>query len=699
MASTAAISDNAKRSNYAGVVFFACATFTSAFLLFQVQPLIGKYILPWFGGTPAVWTTCMLVFQVLLFAGYAYAHFTTQCLSVRGQALLHLVLLALALSLLPITPDAAWKPEPANSPALRIILLTTCTVGLPYFLLSSTGPLLQRWFSRAYAGISPYRLYALSNVGSLLALLTYPIFFETNFTTSTQAWIWSAGFVVFAALCALCALFVARPVSENQGTAQPKPTSVDESETSSITSEQMGVWFILAMLPSVLLLAVTNQVCMDVAVIPFLWVIPLALYLISFILTFDAQGWYLRRFYLTSSLILVVLASILSASRPGVPFLAQIAIYFSTLFCCCMACHGELVRLRPGAKYLTHFYLTISAGGAVGGIFVGLFAPMLFSGFQELQIALLVFVLVNFALQQNMRNEKLAQSGSARPRMGKGVLVLGGVACVLVTQLGSNDGSLDIHRNFYGVLRIRENAVPGAIAPSRALVHGRIIHGIQFLDDNLRSTPTGYFARESGIGKLLSILPADRPCHVGIIGLGVGTLANYGRNGDRFRFYEINPDVIAMANEHFSCLSDSAAEITVVEGDARLVLESEPSQQFDVLVLDAFSGDAIPVHLLTQEAMRIYRQHLKPEGVLACHISNLHFDLRPVVAGLATEFNLNLKSYSSSANPRMAVNEALWALLASDSSQLPPTMERNPPAQKEPILWTDERSNLFEILQ
>ncbi len=473
----------------------------------------------------------------------------------------------------------------------------------------------------------------------------------------------------------------------------------NEATQPPIAAAQLGLWFILAMLPSVLLLAVTNQVCMDVAVIPFLWVIPLALYLVSFILTFDAQGWYARRFYLTGSLVLVVLTSILSASRPSVPFLAQISIYFSTLFCCCMACHGELVRLRPGTRYLTHFYLTISAGGAVGGLFVGILAPMLFSGFQELQLALLVFVLLNFALQQNMRAEAAGNIMVGRPRVGRAVMVLGGVACILVTQLGSIDGSLDIRRNFYGVLRIRDNAIAGAIAPSRALVHGRIIHGVQFLDEKLLSTPTAYFSHVSGIGKLLKNLPDGKPQHVGVIGLGIGTLANYARPEDRFRFYEINPDVISMANEHFTCLKNSRGAVTVIEGDARLVLDAEPDQRFDILVLDAFSGDAIPVHLLTAEAMQIYRRHLKPDGVLACHISNLHFDLRPVVAGLAKQHNLAQQTYSNRVDPRMAINEGLWVLLSPTESLLPPDCDRPTAKPRQPILWTDERSNLFEILR
>lgn len=681
-------------------LLYAVTIFLSAFLLFQVQPLLGKFILPWFGGSPAVWTTCMLVFQVLLFAGYAYAHAVTQYLTPGRQALLHAGLLLGACLLLPITPDASWKPTAHDSPVWRIILLTACSVGVPYFILSSTGPLVQGWFSRALPNASPYRLYALSNLGSLLALLSYPFVVEPAFATPTQAVLWSVLFGVFAVLCGLCARVMWQSQRQAAATTVPVVKSQAEAkDTPAPAGDLVGLWFGLAMLPSVLLLAMTNQVCLDVAVIPFLWVLPLALYLLTFILAFDATGWYSRKWYSLGACVAMGLTCVIMFQQPGGGLLWQLGVYFSALFCCCMVCHGELVRLKPDPKYLTQYYLTISAGGAAGGLAVGLLAPVIFTGYYELHLAFVGFALLYIAVKTREEQPRMAMGSRWIHRLGS-VGALCGVA-VLMTQLGSSEGAIAVARNFYGVLRVREVASFDTAQHRRELVHGRIVHGSQFLSPGKRHLPTTYYGRESGVGRLLSIHTRTN-LHVGVIGLGIGTLADYGRDGDRFRFYEINPDVITLAQRHFTCLSDCPGEVAIIEGDARLVLEHETPQDFDVLVLDAFSGDAIPVHLLTKEAWQVYLKHLKSNGVLACHISNLHFDLRPVLTGLAEEFQWSQRIVISSANPELGTQTAFWCLMAADGNAIDKYLGTSASQEQssiKSILWTDDRSNLFEVLR
>jgi len=683
------------RSERGLAVAYAATIFLSAFLLFQVQPLLGKYILPWFGGSPAVWTTCMLVFQVLLFAGYAYAHVTTQYLSPRHQGYLHVLLLVTALLTLPITPDPGWKPTNSDWPALKIILLTMCSVGLPYFILSSTGPLVQGWFSRTHQGQSPYRLYSLSNVGSLLALVSYPFLVETSFSTATQSVLWSLLFALFALLCSASAIATWNRAHAVSGACA---TSVADVTADRPTWGLTGIWFGLAMTPSVMLLATTNQVCLDVAVIPFLWVLPLALYLLTFILCFDSDRWYSRRPYSLASAVLLFGAMLLSSKVTETSLVVQVVVYFSAMFCCCMVCHGELVSLKPHPHYLTFYFLTISAGGAAGGLFVGLLAPVLFVSYYELQTGIVAFAMLYMCLRCREDKFELPLPRWAQPLFVP-LAMIGAVA--LISQFGRHaEGSVAVSRNFYGVLKVEQ--LPNRL-PEQDLIrlaHGHIEHGSQFVAPAKRRVPTAYYSEAAGVGHLMRTLRPDQPRHVGIVGLGVGTLTSYGRSIDRFRLYEINPDVIVMAQEHFSFLKDCRAEQTLVTGDARLALEFEPPQQFDILVLDAFSGDAIPVHLLTREAMRTYLTHLKSDGVLACHISNLHFDLRPVVLGLAQEFGLSCQIRISEANPETASFKAVWALLARNPDVLQNSVGVVPQEtiKRKPIVWTDDRSNLFEVL-
>jgi SAM-dependent methyltransferase len=679
-------------------VLYAVTIFLSAFLLFQVQPILGKFILPWFGGSPAVWTTCMLVYQVLLFAGYAYAHATTQCLPARQQALLHIALLVVACCLLPIYPDAAWKPGPNDAPAWRVISLTLCTVGVPYFLLSSTGPLVQSWFSRKLPHASPFRLYALSNLGSLIALVSYPFVVEPTLGTPSQALIWSILFGIFALLCAGCAGTMWNMPGRSGVIADTVVTN-ETREISKPSTDTVILWFCLAMVPSVFLLAVTNQVCQDVAVIPFLWVVPLALYLLTFILAFDATGWYSRRWYPLAAAIAAGGTCWLLANQSSLSFVYQLLVYFSTLFACCMVCHCELVNLKPDPRFLTKYYLIISAGGAAGGLFVALVAPLIFTGYYELQLVIVAFVLVYLGVRTN--ESRLLSSSTfrwGRYAISLGVLI--GVA-VLLSKLDYADGSIALKRNFYGVLRVRDNQLEDPEKHGINLVHGRILHGFQYSAPNRRKIPTTYYAETSGVGQVLKSGSPDKPRRIGMIGLGIGTLASYGRAGDQLRFYEINPDVIDFAERYFSYLKDCPANVAIVLGDARLVLEHEESQAFDVLVIDAFSGDAIPVHLLTKEAWQIYLRHLKPDGIIACHISNNHFDLLPVVNGFADEFHLALQFVSNGDNYERKTTSSKWCLLARDESTLQravdqKSLEKIPPKK---IHWSDDWNNLMEVLR
>jgi len=672
-------------------MMFALTTFLSAFLLFQVQPLLSKAILPWFGGSPAVWTVCMLFFQVTLFAGYLYAHLTTRHLSQSGQAALHVVLLLVATLIGPITPAASWKPGSADDPTMHILKLLTVCVGLPYFLLSATGPLLQAWFARIRPGLLPYRLYALSNAGSLLALLSYPFAFEPAYDIARQGQLWSWGFITFAVCCAMCAATNARSKSS---VAMPETSAAELPEVPATpTRADWPMWIALPMTACVLLIAATNQICQEVAVIPFLWVVPLALYLLSFILTFESRRWY-RRSWFYSGLLLCALASVWLMLKGGqVPIMRQLAANFGLLFFGCMVCHGELVKLKPHPRHLTSFYMCLSAGGALGGMFVGLLAPRLFTGYFEWHLA----ILVTCVLPADVMIRDFGSTLSRR-RLLCGGTVLVAVFAMLSIGLGKHlkattEFSADATRNFFGVLKIEidDKAVK--------MKHGGVLHGMQWRDPAKRRIATTYYAETSGVGMILKPFRPDRPIKVGLVGLGAGTIAVYGRAGDHFRFYEINPDVQRLAQKYFSYLSDCPAKVEVVLGDARLQLEQELPQEYDVLVLDAFSGDGIPVHLLTSEAFDIYQKQLQPNGVIAAHVSNRHIDLKPVLLAQAERLGQQMLTVIKHSDTAGAATSE-WVLLSRDAS----LFSRKELAKHKfasggrKILWTDDRSDLMAIL-
>jgi tetratricopeptide (TPR) repeat protein len=675
---------------------FGLAVFLGAFLLFQVQPLMGKFILPWFGGAPAVWTSCMVVFQALLLAGYAYAHLAAKC-RLRTQVILHLVIVALALVSLPITPSPDWKPATTSDPTARIILLLTVSLGLPFFALSATAPLLQQWFSRSTPASSPYRLYALSNAGSLLALLTYPVLFEPRLTRVEQATLWSAGLAFYAIACALCGWKVWKAPE----TTGPAATQSDEQAPNWVNRV---LWVLLPACASILLLAVTNKLCQDVAVVAFLWVLPLAVYLLSFIICFERQAWYKREVFgpaLLLSLLLIggMLSGVFDFSIP-----VQIATYLAGLFVICMVCHGELYRLRPHPSRLTAFYLSVAAGGALGGIFVALGAPAMFPDYFELQwgLVLCVGLFVWVSLRQTGETE------TRRWRIGAlagGTLVLAGL-CAMYYAEAVHYAPLRAYRtrNFYGVLNVFAYNYREAERSQMELMHGKVVHGMQFTHPGRVQEPTLYFTSGSGIGRVLRT-PHSGKRNIGVVGLGVGTLTTYLEPGERMRFYEINPQVEHVARNFFQYLKMARGEVQVVLGDARLAMETESPQNFDVLVLDAFNSDAIPVHLLTAEAFQVYGRHLRTNGVLAIHVSNASVNLEPVVFNLARKFGYEAEVIEHRGSPETPwVLPSTWVVLARDPRFLKaPAMaqgSRPPvPASFEVPLWTDDFSGLAPVLR
>lgn len=681
------------------MLFFAATIFLSAFLLFQVQPLIAKVILPWFGGTASVWATCMVFFQTVLLLGYLYAHGLTARLKARQQVLVHSVLLALAVLTLPILPGVAWKPADAAHPTARILLLLAVTVGLPYLLLSSTGPLLQAWFVRWRPGASPYRLFALSNLGSMLGLLTYPPLVEPFLALRWQGWTWSAGFITFAGVCAATAWRSLR--SEGVAAAEEYPDAADEAPG----VRRHAGWALLSMGPSMLLLSLTNHLTQDVASIPFLWVLPLALYLLSFILCFDADGWYRRGWFLwLVGPALVLIAGLMSTEvteRPNLRLL--IPLYAAAFFVVCMTCHGELARLRPHPRRLTSYYLMISIGGALGGVMVAVVAPTVFNAYYELPLAIVLCgLLVVLVLVLDRGN--IVGGDWLSWRAIAMYVALAGLSGFLTRVMREHvRDNLTIQRNFYGELRVRQSGNPVEWESTRTLVHGTINHGEQYLNPQRRREAATYYCPSSGLGLALTSRPLGTPQHVGIVGLGTGTIAAFGRPGDVYRFYEINPLVQKIANSYFTYLSDSDALIEVALGDARLTLERESPQHFDVLAVDAFSSDAIPIHLLTLEAIQLYFKHLRPDGILAVHVSNRYLNLAPVLERAAIDLGKKVVVIETEESEEGKCFGTTWVLMGSEMGffSRPEVRKaaRAPNAANWLRAWTDDYSNLLQVLK
>jgi hypothetical protein len=695
-----------------------------------VEPLIARFILPWYGGSPEVWTVCMLFFQLLLLGGYAYAHASHRWLPVRRQVLLHFLLLAAALLLLPVTPSEHWIPVAGTSPTWRIFLLLVTCLGLPYFLLSATGPLAQAWSAQVNSAQSPYRLYALSNVGSILALLCFPLLVEPHLSRHAQVIAWSAGFGLFAAILFAYGCRVWQ--SAGQSSTVSVRETAKKARAAADASGHYRPWlcFGLPACASVLLLAVTNKICQDIAVVPFLWVVPLVLYLLSFVISFDHPRWYWRPLWVPL-LILAVgavawmmlgeslappteswLSLVAWALQKGryLPMFPAIGIYLLLLLTCGIVCHGEVYRLRPPVRRLTGYYLLISAGGALGGIFVAVVAPLIFKSYFELHCGIFAALLLIALAILGDRQITLP----TRSRVYVWALVMTallGVGSIFYRDAQATVlGAVELSRNFYGVIKVFESDESDPRLHRMNLRHGGTLHGVQYLASELRSRATTYYTPSSGVGLVMKNFPRQADRRVGLVGLGVGTLAVYGRTGDYFRFYEINEEMRRLAETRFTFLRDSAARIDIVLGDARLSLEREQDQHFDILVLDAFNSDSIPVHLLTREAFEIYCRHLQPDGVIAVHISNRSIDLEPVVQLLARQFGFSVARIdddpaetSEGGESSEGASSSNWILLSRNKAFMtsPPIVAAQSPLEQIPAgvrMWTDEDSSVWPLL-
>jgi hypothetical protein len=749
------------------MILYGITIVTSAFLLFLVQPIVAKQILPWFGGTAAVWTVCVVFFQSVLLAGYAYAHGLTRA-QPRTQARIHLALLLASLAALPIIASPAWKPSGDSDPTWRIAGLLAATIGLPYFLLSSTGPLIQRWFADddAMAGSRSrvYRLFALSNVGSLVGLLSYPFVVEPYAGLHAQSWGWSAGYACFAVACGACAWR-----AHGRETNVDRVSVADDAGAGTAPSlRDYAFWLTCASLGSMLLLALTNHITQNIASIPFLWVLPLGLYLLSFVVVFEGRagrGWYVRRWWLAPVMAALVAMSWAMTTHRGVLSIHYaLPIFCIGLFLACVFCHGEVARTRPAPRWLTQFYLCLAAGGTIGGLFVALLAPRLFDNYWETPLALVALCVLAWipaterreaTLQDGIIGVVLALIASLAIFLGGGgatfeaarallpgpestavtvaliavAVVVFAVAtwrrwpvAILATALICTSwyavryyrflsaDTLQASRNFYGALRVKESGT--GTERRRDLLHGLILHGDQYVEGDKRRVPTTYYGPGSGIAVALNRLRAeDEPIDVAMIGLGAGTLTAWGRTGDRYRIYEINPAIVDIARRDFTYLADSRATITIALGDARLSMERELADQsgqrsdvlaFDVIAVDAFSSDSIPVHLMTREALDVFMRHLKPDGIVAFHVSNRFLRLAPVVQQLAADAHAQaIDIVDEPDNDDYTSSE--WVLVTRNAVFANDAVVRQRRGPIEPIpglpIWTDQFNNLFKILK
>lgn len=679
---------------------YALTIALSAFLLFLIQPIIARQILPWFGGSAAVWTTCMVFFQLLLLFGYTYADWITRRLPLKRQVLIHTTLLVVSLAWLPLAVPEALKPVDASQPVGRILAMLATTIGLPYLMLATTGPLIQAWFARRYHGARVYRLYALSNIASMAALIGYPPLVEPNATGHQQLIGWSIGYGLFVAL-AIATAWLGKRADIGGGTTAWRPTPAALAADAGPSSRQQALWLILSALGSVLLLSITTQITQNIASIPFLWVLPLAIYLLSFILCFDGSGWYWRRVYpLLAAVACVALIIGLSyrfqngTIEHGILSLEiAVPLYAVGLFLCCMYLHGELVERKPAPAHLTSFYLMVALGGALGGLLVGVAAPLLMNWYWELPIALIVVASLVALLASNWTVRIV------------GLLAAFGCAVLLADYVKTiRTDAVLLTRNFYGTLRVNEVSGSDGQPLRRSLLHGVILHGDQYYDGDAQRRPTTYYGRYAGIGVALDTMHImGGPVRVGMVGLGTGTLASYGETGDVIRLYELNPTVFQIADTWFTYLKDSKASIERVTGDARLMMEREPAQRLDVLAVDAFSSDAIPIHLITKEALAVYRRHLSERGAVLFHVSNRYLDLTGVVARLAADADMTAIHFIDSPADDARTSHTDWIAVTSNVEVIERLMagggrvmrvENLPRAP----LWTDDHHNLFDVL-
>ena len=662
---------------------FPATIFLGAFLLFLVEPIIAKMILPWFGGSAAVWATCLVFFQSALLLGYCYADLTGRYLSPKQQSLVHILFLVFSLFFFPLIPSQSWLPNAGGNPVWQILRLLAATIGLPFFILSATSPLTQVWFKRRNAQASPYHLFSLSNLASFLALLAYPFLLEPRLSTRAQSVLWSSLFAAFVLLCGSAAFI------SGQSSVVPR---LSLSRTATTLLRKLH-WLALSACGSMLLLTTTNHLTQNVTPVPLLWILPLAIYLLSFTLVFSRGHFYRRWLFIGLLLLFLGMMGYVLLNPEGVDGLQlSLPLFCIGLFVCCMFCHGELSLLKPQAESLTSFYLLVSLGGVLGTVFVALAAPILFHALYEFPLTLLLTALLALVTLWS-------EGWIWRAIWSSTSLVLLLVLVLCVRSLREN--SVAMRRDFYGTLSVTEEKIRDK-GPLRSLFHGTIRHGAQFARLPWRGMPTTYYGFNSGIGLAL-LHCCVGPRRVGIIGLGTGTLAAYGKLGDYFHFYDIDSDAIELANTYFTYLAESPATKEITLGDARLSLQSEPAQDFDVLAVDAFSGDAIPVHLLTQEAIQLYLRHLKPNGILAIHTSNSFLVLDGLVKSLADQIGYPSRKIENEDIDSLEVFASDWVLLSRNNGFMNSPLilrKQGKFASRRPLApWTDDHNNLFEILK
>jgi spermidine synthase len=692
---------------------YAAAIFLSSSLLFLVEPMAGKRLLPLLGGSSAVWITCLVFFQTTLLLGYLIAHAIATHLSRRLQLVTYGFLLVLSLAQV----FANLNPHPHAStvrPTFSVLWVLAMLIGLPFLALSATNPLLQSWY--AHGAVSgnkaspapPYRLFALSNFGSLLALLAYPVLIEPNFSLRTQTLAWSLGFLLFVVVCGVI-IISRRKASELQeqkinsasavsgagATASATGAAVAPSLISETvpSSGEKTLWLLMAACGSLLLSAVTSHLSQNIAAIPLLWILPLTIYLLTFVLAFNGKLYWR---WLMVRLLAVALGAVgyfIAKPNEDLPIFISIPLFCLTLFIGAFFCHGELYVRRPSARYLTQYYLLIAAGGALGSMFVGVLAPMVFSGSYEMAWSLVYTAALAAAL---MWRQHWAW------RFFWPAAAIGLLAVVVLQERADREDAIVQVRSFYGTLRVTDEETEDA-GRYRTLIHGTIQHGTQFMSsDELRRLPTTYYSRDSGVGLALDNCCKGRTRRVADIGLGTGTLATYGEPGDVFRFYEIDPRVEVIAKNVFTYLRESRAKIEIVHGDARLSMEAEPPENYDVIAVDAFSGDAIPVHLLTAEAIKLYQRHLAPGGIIAFHVSNTYLSLAPVVQAQADHAGLHAVLVTTEDNDDTGAFSSDWVLVTANAKflALPEIADASAKIQLKPglRLWTDDYSSLLPIL-
>jgi hypothetical protein len=713
-------------------LLFAAAMFVNALLLFLVQPMFAKLLLPLFGGSPAVWTTCMLFFQSALLAGYAYSHSVVKLRQPWLQVAVHSTVLALPFLTLPIA--VSMVTDAAGDPVAGVLRLSTLSVGAPFFVLATSAPLLQRWFAAAQGrgSVDPYFLYAASNVGSFASLVLYPTIIEPALALSTQTRVWSIGYSAAVILTVVCAVVMWRRAPRSSGVAEPSTGGAEV-----VTWSRRARWIGLSFVPSSLMLAVTAYISTDVAAVPMLWVVPLALYLITFVLTFSAYSDRVVAICHRVFPLVMLYLTWLLISEASLPLAAMAATHLLTFFVIAIMCHGALAADRPSTLHLTDFYLTLSVGGALGGVFNSLLAPLLFTSVLEYPLALALGVLLltfgpgtepllgarRWWLQPAIASVLtiialnwpgtgsttavviwalltgaivVAFSVSRAPRrFGASVIAMIGLYMVI-----GGRGSVDVDyasRTFFGTYRVIADAQRRAYT----LFHGTTIHGRQNIGSG---EPLTYYHVNSPVAQLLASRPADGLTSIGAVGLGTGTLAFYARPGQQWTFYEIDPEVerIARDSRYFTHLATCGAHCEVVIGDARLSLQNRPVMH-DVIVLDAFSSDSIPIHLLTREAVELYLSRLKPGGILAIHISNNHLELRPVVAGVMRDLGLAGRAQYQNTPPRATegIFGSHWAVLARSERDLS-TVANDPLWQRlqprDDRTWTDDFSNIWNVI-